>query len=186
MSTEQHYFINQLEKLKGAENRAALAALRRGLGQPPGHAPEMHPYVVRFLPKDAFPNSWVEQSYYLVASLYGLHPEKGTGANLGHHFAQTLDPNPDYNQAIERRFTALLTAHPDDLAFYLRQAVSFLKSRQQPVAVNWHQLMKDVLDWGNPYKQPGVQKRWAGRFWGRPDNDPAATEEAGAAVSAPS
>lgn len=165
MSCEDHYFINQLKKLKEAEDRAALAALRRGLGQPPGYAPEMHPYVVPFLPKDAYPNSWAEQSYYTVASLYGLHPDIGTGENLGHHFAQTLDPNPDYNQAIERRFSALLTAHPDDLAFYLRQAISFLKSKEVPV--NWHQLMWDVLAWGDPYRQPEVQKRWAGGFWRR-------------------
>jgi CRISPR system Cascade subunit CasB len=185
MTTLENYFITYLETL--AEDRAALAALRRGLGQPPGHAPEMHPYVVRFLPKDAYPNTWVEQSYYLVASLYGLHPEKGSGENLGHHFAQTLDPDPERNKATERRFTALLTAHPDDLAFYLRQAVSFLKSRPEPVAVNWHQLMRDVLDWGNPYRQPKVQKRWARAFWGRRDAEEAKTEqEAAATVSAPS
>ncbi len=181
MSTKEHYFINYLESL--AEDRAALAALRRGLGQPPGHAPEMHPYVVRFLPNNA--NNWVEQSYYLVASLYGLHPEKGTGENLGHHFARTLDPDPEKNKAIERRFTALLTAHPDDLHFYLRQAISFLKAKE--VNVNWHQLMHDVLNWGNPYRQPDVQKRWARAFWGRRDADESKTEEESATtVSTPS
>ena len=170
MTTLEKYFVDYLESL--AENRAALAALRRGLGRPPGHTPEMHPYVIRFLPKEAYPNSWIEQSYYLVASLYGLHPEMGKGKNLGHHFSQTLDRNnPDNNQAIERRFTALLTTHPDDLAFYLRQAVSFLKSRPEPVAVNWHQLMRDVLAWGDAYKQPGVQKQWARYFWSPPKED---------------
>lgn len=168
MSQEQ-YFITYLESL--AEDRAALAALRRGLGQPPGTAPEMHRYVVRFLPREAQPNSWVEQSYYLIAALYGLHPEQGTGVNLGHHFAQTLDPDPEKNTAIERRFTALLTAHPDDLAFYLRQAISFLKSRPEPIAVNWLQLLSDVLAWGNPYKQSQVQKQWAARFWGWRDEE---------------
>lgn len=179
MTTLENYFITYLETL--TEDRAALAALRRGLGQPPGQAPEMHPYVIRFLPREAYPNTWAEQSYYLVASLYGLHPEKGTGENMGSHFAQTLDrQNPDNNQPIERRFTALLTAHPDDLAFYLRQAVSFLKSRKEPVAVNWHQLMDDVLKWGDPYKQPGVQKRWARAFWGQSatKNDETAPPEA--------
>ena len=165
MSTKEHYFIKELEKLKEKEDRAALAALRRGLGQPPGHTPEMHPYVVRFLPKEAYPNSWGEQSYYLVASLYGLHPEKGTGENLGSHFAQTLVGDAERDKATERRFTALLTAHPDDLAFYLRQAISFLKAKE--VKVNWHQLMRDVLAWGNPDWQPEAQKRWARAFWGQ-------------------
>ena len=183
MSTQVHCFVNRLEKLKESQDRAALAALRRGLGQPPGHAPEMHPYVVRFLPNNA--NSWVEQSYYLVASLYGLHPDMGKGENLGRHFAKTLDPDPEKNKAVERRFTALLTAHPDDLHFYLRQAISFLKSRPEPVAVNWHQLMQDVLDWGSYYKQARVQKQWARYFWNPPDKAKQTESEAIATEAAP-
>jgi CRISPR system Cascade subunit CasB len=57
----------------------------------------------------------------------------------------------------------LLAAHPDDLDFHLRQAVSFLKSRDVPV--NWHQLLSDVLAWGHPERY--VQRRWARAFWGR-------------------
>ena len=167
MTTLEDYFITYLESL--AEDRAALAALRRGLGQSPGHTPEMHPYVIRFLPKNAYPNSWVEQSYYLIASLYGLHPEVGKGENLGHHFACTLVADQEQNKAVERRFTALLTAHPDDLAAYLRQAVSYLKAKE--VNINWHQLMNDVLRWGNPDWQPEVQKRWARYFWNPPKED---------------
>lgn len=179
MTTLENYFVTYLESL--AEDRAALAALRRGLGQPPGHTPEMHPYVMRFLPKDAYPNSWQEQSYYLVASLYGLHPEMGSGQNLGHHFAQTLAGDAERDKATERRFTALLTAHPDDLGFYLRQAVSFLKSKE--VKINWYQLMKDVLAWGNPDWQPEVQKRWARHFWNPPKEDENGETEAATAPS---
>ena len=43
-------YITYLLSLK--ENRGALAALRRGLGRPPGTAPEMYPYVVPWLPED--------------------------------------------------------------------------------------------------------------------------------------
>jgi CRISPR system Cascade subunit CasB len=131
--SQEHTFTTYLETL--AEDRAALAHLRRGLGQPPGSAPEMYPYVVQRLPKEAYPNSWTEQTYYLIAALYALHPASAKEGNLGRHFAATLDPNPDYNDAIERRFTALLTAHSDDLHFYLRQAVSFLKSRPEEIAI---------------------------------------------------
>lgn len=165
MTTLEHTFATYLETL--AEDRAALAKLRRGLGQPPGTAPEMYPYVVRHLPKDAYPNSWTEQTYYLIAALYALHPKSAREGNLGQHFARTLDPNPDYNEAIERRFTALLTAHPDDLHFYLRQAISFLKSRQEEIGVNWHQLMWDILAWEHPDRRTRVQKQWAAQFWRR-------------------
>lgn len=159
--SQEHPFVTYLETL--AEDRAALAALRRGLGQPPGTVPDMFPYVVRRLPNTVYPGSWEESAYYLIAALFALHPAKSNGLNLGAHFAQTLDPNPDHNAAVERRFTALLTAHPDDLPFYLRQAISFLKSKE--VGVNWHQLMWDVRDWGQPERQSRVQKRWATQFW---------------------
>ena len=162
---ETHNYITYLKTL--SEDRAALAALRRGLGHPPGTVPDMYPYVVRFLPKDAYPGSWLEQSYYLVASLYGLYPESVDSGNLGTHFAKTLDPDPERNGAIERRFTTLLTTHPDDLHFTLRQSISFLKSHEKCEGINWHQLMWDLRDWGFPERQNRVQKRWAGQFWRR-------------------
>lgn len=157
---KEHYFITYLETL--TEDRAALAALRRGLGQPPGSVPDMHRYIIPLL-QNIYANSWEEEVYYLVASLFALHPESVKEGNLGTHFAQTLDPNPDYNKAIERRFTALLTAHPQDLPFYLRQAISFLQSKEQ--AINWHQLMRDILRWEHPTYATTVQKRWAAQFW---------------------
>ena len=155
----QYPFVNYLQSK--AEDRAVLAALRRGLGQPPGTVPDMFPYVVRFLADDV--NRWTEQCYYLIAALYALHPQSAPAGNLGAHFARTLDPNADRNDAIERRFTALLTAHPDDLHFYLRQAISFLKSKD--VSINWHQLLHDLLKWENPKRRPVVQKQWAAQFW---------------------
>lgn len=159
----EHGFVTYLESL--AEDRAALAALRRGLGQPPGTVPDMHRYVIPFLPESVYAGSWSEQTYYLIAALYALHPSGTAEGNIGSHFARTLDPNPDYNTAVERRFTALLTAHPQDLHFYLRQAISFLRSKEVPV--NWHQLMWDVLKWDDPDRAPQVQKRWAAQFWRR-------------------
>lgn len=161
---QEERFITYLESLREREDRrAALAALRRGLGRPPGTVAEMYPYVVPWLPDDA---PWKERAYYLIASLFAYHPAPGGTGNMGHHFAQACDPQGD-NTAVERRFTALLAAHPDDLDFYLRQAVSFLKSKEVPV--NWHQLLSDLLAWGHPDRY--VQQRWARAFWGRPAQD---------------
>jgi CRISPR system Cascade subunit CasB len=67
---------------------------------------------------------------------------------------------------LERRFTVLLSAHVDDLPFYLRQAISFLKSKE--VAVNWNQLLSDLLNWDHP--DHFVQKAWARSFWERGSN----------------
>jgi CRISPR system Cascade subunit CasB len=153
-----HPFITYLEGLR--DDRGALAALRRGLGQSPGTVAGMYRYVVPWLPDDV--PSWLEDAYYLVAALFAYHPDAGGAGNMGDHFARARGPQGD-DTAIERRFTALLAAHPDDLGFYLRQAVSFLKSKEVPV--NWHQLLSDVLGWGHPGRY--VQRRWASAFWGR-------------------
>src|SRR5512139_402968 len=103
--TEPRPFVTYLESLR--EDRGALAALRRGLGQPPGAAREMYPYVVPWLPAEA-PRQR-EAAYFLVAALFAYHPDPGGSGNLGQTFRRTLDPNAD-NTATERRFTTLLTA----------------------------------------------------------------------------
>jgi len=149
-------FVTYLQGLQ--DDRGALAALRRGLGQDPSAAPEMYRYVVPWVPQDA--EAWREAAYYLLASLFALHPGNATEGNLGAHFARAAAQGS--HQAIERRFSTLLAAHPDDLPVYLRQAVGFLKSKG--IAINWHQLFEDMLHWNRP--NHSVQKAWARAFWG--------------------
>src|SRR5438270_8889911 len=62
-------FINALEGLIKKDDRAALAALRRGLGKQPGAAMEMHRYVVPHLY-----GVYDEKPYFIVAALIGLYP----------------------------------------------------------------------------------------------------------------
>lgn len=156
--TIQHEFIIYLEGMQ--EDRAVMAALRRGLGQPSGAAPEMFRYVVPFIHETT--GAWQEEVYYMIASLFGYHPESGGMGNMGDHFGVLRRQNPD-SPAIERRFTTLMAAHPEDLAFHLRQAVSLLKSKD--VAINWHQLIQDALWWNHPESRVRVCKRWANQFW---------------------
>ena len=160
MNEKNHPFVEYLETLEERDDRGALAALRRGLGEPPGTVPGMYRYVVPFLPEACPP--WKEKAYFLVAALFGYHSKPGGTGNMGDHFVAAREPNGD-NTALERRFTALLAAHADDLPFYLRQAVSFLKSKE--ISINWHQLIRDVQHWGHP--EGYVQKAWARAFWSR-------------------
>jgi CRISPR system Cascade subunit CasB len=154
MTEKTHPFIEYLESL--CDDRGALAALRRGLGQPPGTVASMYPYVVPWLPEARYN----ESIYYLVAALFAYHPAKADEGNMGSHFARTREPGTD-STALERRFTALLAAHPDDLGTYLRQAVSFLRSKEVPV--NWHRLFYDLQRWA--YDDRPVQKQCARAFW---------------------
>lgn len=120
---EPHRFILYLQKLADGQGRGALASLRRGLGQPPGTVADMYRYVEPFLGQDA---RYKESAYYLVAALFAFHPKSTDEGNMGAHLAKTRTESGE--DALERRFTALLAAHPDDLPEYLRQAVSFLRS----------------------------------------------------------
>lgn len=154
-----HPFVSYLISLSEAQDRGALAALRRGLGKAPASAVEMYRYVVPWLPEDASGSQ--EAAYYLVASLFAFHPKNCTEGNMGSHMAQLWDAQGE-NDALERRFVALLSAHPEDLPYYLRQAVSQLKSHEE-VPINWSQLLKDLQHWDHPERF--VQKQWARQFW---------------------
>lgn len=159
----KHPFISWLEKLR--DDRGALAALRRGLGQAAGTVPDMYPYVVPLLPKT--PNRDLEEVYYLIASLFAYHPESATAGNFGDHFRTVANIEREHSDAIERRFAILLRAHPDDLPTLLRQAVDYLRSKNIPI--NWDQLLNDLLRWSSPSRF--VQRRWANAFWGS-ENQP--------------
>lgn len=159
MSTSEFSpFVRYLCSLAEAGERGALAALRRGLGRPPGTAVEMFRYVEPWLPAGC--SRAQEAAYYLIASLFALHPIAAPSGNMGNHLLQAAVSGGE--DALERRFTALLAAHSDDLPHYLRQAISFLKSKEIPV--NWEQLLRDVLNWDHPERF--VQKNWARAFWG--------------------
>jgi CRISPR system Cascade subunit CasB len=157
--TTPHPFIKHLQELATEQARGALADLRRGLGQPPGAAAEMFRHVEPFLPQSR--SRMQETAYYLVASLFALHPISTSAGNLGAHM-RACEPRGENNDALERRFTALLAAHPDDLPDYLRQTVSFLRSKDVPV--NWNQLFWDLQNWDD--EDHRVQKKWASAFWG--------------------
>jgi CRISPR system Cascade subunit CasB len=154
-----YHFIDYLYTLAKKEDRGALATLRRGLGQPPGTVTEMFRYVIPHLPNDRRQ----ERACFLIAPLFALHPKIAESGNMGAHLARTRTEAGE--EALERRFTALLSAHADDLAEYLRQAVSFLKSKEE-IPVNWNQLFWDILNWDDEDRR--VQKEWARAFWSRP------------------
>lgn len=154
VETKEERFISYLESK--AEDRAALAALRRGLGQKPGEAPGMFPYVVHFV------QDWNEADIYMIASLFALHPSSTTFGNMGHHLRDLARELGD-DASTERRFVQLLRMRRGTLEPRLRQHISILKSKDIPV--NWHQLLLDMRRWD--YSSRRVQRNWARAFWYR-------------------
>lgn len=166
-----HRFTEQLARWHADEQngRGVLAALRRGLGKPPGTAPEMFQYVVRFAPSERRRADW----YYVVAALFALHPLPGGNRDLGGCLAQLATrererQGRDAVSSVDRRFTALLNSHTDDLPDHLRRAVGLLKSAEIPV--DWGQMLDDVQLWSAPSRW--VQRRWAESYWNPPRPSP--------------
>ena len=159
-------FVARLDNLVADEDRGALAALRRGLGRPPGAAPEMYPIVERWLPADS--DAGRDDPYYTVAALYAFHQAGRPAAaarppaNLGASFA--LLAQSTQSESIEKRFVALLNCRRDDLHVHLRHAVGLLKSKDIPV--DWAQLAADIRAWS--WEKRPVQRAWAKAFWAQP------------------
>lgn len=165
-------FVQHLERLSDREERAALAALRRGLGKAAGEAAEVYPYVMPFLPADTGDRR--QEAYFLVGSLFAWHPlswrdgAQGRSRNLGASFARLAQQVE--SGSIEGRFVALLNSHRDDLPQHLRHAVGLLRSRDVPV--DWAQLLRDLQGWD--WQSRSVQRAWASAFWAtqRPEQSP--------------
>ena len=157
-------FAAFLQGLAQSNDRGALAALRKGLGRPPGEEPSMHRYVAPWTGSER--SRWVEDTYYLVAALFAHHPvqwDKRSGpSNLGASFALLRNTRDGSPETLERRFTSLLGVDAEDLHLHLRHAVSLLKSNDIPV--DWGRLLTDLRWWG--HEDRWVQRRWARAFWG--------------------
>jgi len=154
----------------GREDRAALAALRSGLGQKPGASARMHKYVVPYLGERAHHSDcW----FYAVGALFAWHPQheprQSLGAGLGALWGQE-----GQSDSVEVRFVTLLNSHPDDLPDHLRQAVGLLRSKE--IGLDWFLLLRSLINWDHPDRR--VQNQWARDFYRqeRPEHDDAAAQ----------
>lgn len=162
-------FVEMLEDFHHRNDRAALAALRRGLGRAPGEAMEAYRYIARFA---AQVNSRrQEESLHIVATLFGLYPSISRAgadwitASLGASLRELRGKLE--SEGVERRFVALLNSHWDELATHLRQIISLLKSKE--VTVNWLRLLRDINRWDDSERR--VQREWAKAFWREDRNE---------------
>lgn len=155
----QDPFVEFLERNR--DDRAMMASLRRGLAQP--RCPEVSRIVQCWLSEDS--PRWLEDAYYSVAPLFGLHHDDiANKGNMGSHFRDLCDDPSDPPSSVERRLMQLLACDAESLDDLLRQAVSLLKSKD--VAVNWQQLLDDVMAWKhNDDRRDNARLRWSRAFW---------------------
>lgn len=157
---KQLNFCEWLQRLVNEGNRGRLAALRRGLALGEEQLFLLYSQVPPgFLSQESEAG---QKRLLLIAQLFATHPETwpepnlDLRPNLGDSF-RLLAGDGEVPEAIKRRFDALLAAHPDDLPYQLRQAISLLAAHDVPV--DWPQLLVDLGAWSWP-DQP-VQFQWS-------------------------
>ena len=167
MKKNQHIedYVTHLQSLaeNEKENRAALAALRRALSGNPRYITDTFQYIGWYLPD----HPQAQDVYILIGALFAYHPQVSEQGNMGDHFAALRRREPEREKAFERRFNAMLKAHPDDLTSHLRAIVGLLKSQEIPI--NWYRLLYDLRYWG--HVDVFAQRQWAAAFWGRTSDE---------------
>ncbi len=185
MSEHAQNFITHLQSLK-ENNPGALATLRHSLAFPPGVYEKAFPYVERFASPDWHARDPRRLALYVVAGLFARHPQHGS-QSLAQAWAALLrfrhELQPGSNDAgkssVEKRFVALLGADPENVADYLRQAVSLLASSD--IAFDYVSLLNDLGWWMStsaaPERRDQIRQRWARDYY-RPASSPTNPEPA--------
>ncbi len=170
------------------------AALRRGLGRPPGRAPQMHAVVAPWLPGDPTRSlrPAVERAYYAVAALMAHQPRTSAGLrtdaeepeappNLGASFAEAVRTGRMREDTSATRLHLLCRQGVDGIHRHLPRAVTQLQVAGVQIA--WERLLKDLADWDRDRDE--IAKRWLQSYYRRlqlhPDRDSTPT----AAASSP-
>jgi CRISPR system Cascade subunit CasB len=159
-------FVAFLLSLAAAEDKAALAALLRGLGKPPGAAPEMLRWLSPWTRSLGLREAGIRLQ---VASLFALHPSHVTQGNVGSTCAALRELH-GASPSLEQRFVALLNCRIEALSGHLRRLIGL--AEQAGIAVNWAQLLTDLRYWDHPERF--VQLAWAHAFWGSEGQSPTA------------
>lgn len=167
-------FITKLLEYSARKDRAALAALRTGVGKAPGEAVRMFPYLAGYMPAGG-PSAAKVRTTFLIAALFASHPQHTKGQSLGmalwHATKRDRNPNGKHGEAgVSARFAKAIDAHPEDLARHVEALVALLASASE--GLDWYLLASDIRgllseneDWRN-----NIRIQWARDFYQGPPN----------------
>lgn len=163
MSDFAQNFVAHLLQLR-ERNPGALAELRRSLSFAPGAYVRAYPYVERFVARDSHPQDAQRLALYLGAGLFALHPHQAP-STLAAAFGELMRQRD--SESIEKRFITLLGADAENLADYLRQAVSLLAASD--IGLDYAALLDDLRFWLrrslDPEVRDRIRQRWARDFY---------------------
>ena len=161
--TARHPLIGHLVNMVDREDRGALAVLRRAASAEPGCSADSFPHVLPWVPEDARRNG-DEDLYFLVATLFAIHPDHRETGNFGATMWRTAtDGGAEPNPSADLRFRRILEANRSDLPDLMRQAVRMAATRSSSVAIDYDLLLTQLQSWDHPTRW--VQRKWARSYW---------------------
>jgi CRISPR type I-E-associated protein CasB/Cse2 len=133
------------------------------------HFPRNHPAVIKVVAPwqhDGTPR-WVCVAQEIVTPLAILHPMRGDG-NMGDHLRLLKS---DLKQA-DRIFDEMVSVPSSEMPLlYQRLWGVVSRLRGAGVAVNWHQLYRDVQSWTHPEYRLSVIRRWTRSYEYKPKQE---------------
>jgi CRISPR type I-E-associated protein CasB/Cse2 len=175
MTGTEDKLVSYLLGLKDRGDRGALAALRSGIGKNPGEAPRMYPHVGPFL-SSADPVRTSVRVAFATASLFAMHPQQTEGRSLGLALWHSVrrdgkSGGTHVEEGVEKRFSAALDAHPDDLINHVQGLISLCESSGQ--GLDWYRFRRDLYSLLSDDEESRDRTRlhWARDFWQGPRQD---------------
>lgn len=155
--------------------RAALARLRRGVGEEIGDCPDVWDVLLEELDDDLMNRrnapSRAEIAIFTALTLFAVHqqgkyPDKMSRgkSSFGAAVKKLIDPDHNNEKAIKRRFDAVITAKDyKELSHHARGLIQLLKSKDIPLS--YPQFAKDVYLFQIPEIKNDVKLRWGEDYY---------------------
>ena len=152
-------FFYYLRK-RSESDTSVVGTLRRSLTLDPGTDARTFPLIEPWTSKMS---AHARGTIYLAAGFWSLAVRQSKGKPvLSFPAAMHRVYRSTNSDSVEKRFTRLLDSDADELRWRLRSNVTLLTS--QGIALEWPQLLADMLDWN---RSSDVQVKWARDFWGQ-------------------
>lgn len=145
-------------KDRALRDTSVMSHLRRSLAEEPGSYAAVYPWIE---PWTAALNERRRRMAYLAAGLWALAERRAQGPVMPLVEGVRQMAHARESASIESRFTALLDADDDELAWRLRHVVQLLAT--DGTAIDWPALLDELFAWNQTGKR--VQQQWARRFW---------------------
>jgi len=155
-------FINRLHQLDPGQR----ARLKRNAGNTLDESHNALGLFYKTLLRDANLPEWVEDRYFLVATLFPFEKPNAANKPIPPNFGASLRGvrTEKNKEGLDNRFERLLDADEQQLPFYLRREVQFITN--EGGRINWEQLLRDILGWQHPSRY--VQRKWARAYFATP------------------